>query len=105
MGRKANGWAFVDGGEILTLGAFVELCSPFRKSVGGASLYQKTPSCPLFICHVAHFELEFTMLRLATPRSRLTALPSLPVGWAPREISSGSEKDSIWFKGGASMRT
>jgi hypothetical protein len=25
-------------------------------SVGGASLYQKTLSCPLFICHVVHLK-------------------------------------------------
>jgi hypothetical protein len=30
------------------------------KSVGGASLYQKIPSCPSMICHVVHFEVEFT---------------------------------------------
>ncbi|MGA2122767.1 MAG: hypothetical protein ABSG49_12120, partial [Methanoregula sp.] len=30
------------------------------KSVGGASLYQKIPSCPLTICHLVHFEVEFT---------------------------------------------
>ena len=30
------------------------------KSVGGASLYQKIPSCPSIICHVVRFEVEFT---------------------------------------------
>jgi hypothetical protein len=29
-------------------------------SVGGASLYQKIPSCPLTIGHLVHFEVEFT---------------------------------------------